>query len=111
MILNFWYYTCVPCKAEFPYFNSIYQRYRQDIELLALNHFDSDAQIRKLQSEMGLRFPLAVEHLGMQRGFGISSYPVSVFIGSGGRILHIQKDVGFQTEEELETMILKMLGT
>ena len=110
VILNFWYYTCAPCKAEFPYFNSIYQRYGQDIELLALNHFDSEAQIRKLQSEMGLTFPLAAEHLGMQQGFGIQSYPVSVFIGSDGRILHIQKDIGFQSEEELDTLVRRMIG-
>jgi peroxiredoxin len=111
VILNFWYYTCAPCKAEFPYFNSIYQRYGDDIEILALNHFDSENQIRQLRSEMGLTFPLATEHLGMQQGFDIKSYPVSVFIGSDGRILHIQKNVGFQSEVELDTIIRQMLGT
>ena len=110
VILNFWYYTCMPCKAEFPYFNNIYQRYSEDIELLALNHFDSENEIRTLQSEMGLAFPLATEHLGMQQGFGIQSYPVSVFIGSNGRILHIQKNIGFRSEEELEALICPMIG-
>ena len=46
----------------------------------------------------------------MQQGFGIQSYPVSVFIGSDGRILKIQKDVGFQSEAELETVVRQMLG-
>lgn len=110
VILNFWYYTCVPCKAEFPYFNSVYQKHSNDIEILGLNHFDSEAQIRKLQSEMGLTFPLASENLGMQQGFGIQSYPVTVFIGSNGRILYIQKDVGFQSQDELETIVRQMLG-
>lgn len=110
VILNFWYYTCVPCKAEFPYFNSVYQKYSNDIEILGLNHFDSEAQIRKLQSEMGLTFPLASENLGMQQGFGIQSYPVTVFIGSNGRILYIQKDVSFQSQDELETIVRQMLG-
>ena len=110
VILNFWYYTCVPCKAEFPYFNSIYQRYGDEIEILALNHFDSEDKLRQLRSEMGLTFPLATEALGMQQGFGIQSYPVSVFIGSDGRIWHIQKDVGFETEEQLDTLVRQMLG-
>lgn len=109
VILNFWYYTCVPCKAEFPYFNAVYQKYSDDIEILGLNHFDSENQIRQLRSEMGLSFPLATEHLGMQQGFGIQSYPVSVFIGSNGRILHIQKDVGFQSEAQLEALIQQMI--
>jgi len=110
VILNFWYYTCVPCKAEFPYFNSVYEKYSNDIEILGLNHFDSESKIRQLRSEMGLTFPLATEHLGMQQGFGIQSYPVSVFIDSSGRILKIQKDVGFQSEAELETVVRQMLG-
>jgi peroxiredoxin len=110
VILNFWYYTCVPCKAEFPYFNSIYQRYGDKIEILALNHFDSESKIRQLRSEMGLTFPLATEQLGMQQGFNIQSYPVSVFIGGDGRILYIQKDVGFETEAELDNLVRQMLG-
>lgn len=110
VILNFWYYTCVPCKAEFPFFNSIYQLYGDELEILALNHFDSENHIRQLQSEMGLTFPMASENLGMQQGFGIQSYPMTVFIGSDGRILYIQKDAGFESEEELDTLVRQMLG-
>lgn len=110
VILNFWYYTCVPCKEEFPYFNSVYQKYSDDIEILGLNHFDNEGRIRQLRSEMELTFPLATENLGMQKGFGIQSYPVTVFIGSNGKILKIQKDVGFQSEAELETIIRQILG-
>lgn len=110
VILNFWYYTCMPCKAEFPYFNAVYEKYRDDIEILGLNHFDNESQIKQLRSEMNLLFPLASEHLGMQQGFGIQSYPVSVFIDSTGRILKIQKDMGFQSEAELDTIIRQMIG-
>lgn len=109
IILNFWYVTCAPCKAEFPYFNAVYQKYSDEIEILGLNHFDSESKIRQLQLEMGLAFPLATEHLGMQQGFDIRSYPVTVFIGSNGRILKIQKDIGFQSEVELETIVRQML--
>ena len=110
VILNFWYYTCVPCKAEFPYFNSIYQRYSNDIALLALNPFDSEAQIRQLRSELGLTFPLATENLGMQQGFGIQSYPVTVFIGDSGRILYIQKDAPFHSEAQLDALVKQMIA-
>lgn len=110
VILNFWYYTCVPCKAEFPYFDEVYRKYGNEIELLAMNHFDSEEQIRKLRDEMGLSFPVLQEALGMQQGFGIQSYPVTVFIGSDGRILKIQKDVGFESTQELETLVLQMIG-
>lgn len=110
VMLNFWYYSCVPCKAEFPYFNSIYQRYGDDIEILAMNHFDSESLIRQLRSNMDLRFPLASEHLGFQYGFDIRSYPFSVFIGSDGRILHIRKDMAFLSEAELDDLVRQLLG-
>lgn len=110
VILNFWYYNCVPCKAEFPYFNSVYQRYGEDIEILAMNHIDNESLVWKLRSDMGLRFPLAIERLGFQQGFGMRSYPFSVFIGSDGRILYIRKNIGFLSEAELDDMVRKMIG-
>jgi thiol-disulfide isomerase/thioredoxin len=110
VILNFWYYNCVPCKAEFPYFNSVYQRYGEDIEILAMNHIDNESQVWKLRSDMGLRFPLAMERLGFQQGFGMRSYPFSVFIGSDGRILYIRKDMAFLSEAELDDLVRQMIG-
>ena len=110
VILNFWYCSCIPCKAEFPYFNSVYQRYGNDLELLALNHMDSEDQIRKLRDEMGLCFPLLREQIGMKEGFGIRSYPMTVFIGENGRILRIQKDAPFESEEALDALIRQLLG-
>ena len=110
VILNFWYYNCVPCKAEFPYFNSVYQRYGDDIEILAMNHIDNESLVWNLRSDMGLRFPLAMERLGFQQGFGMRSYPFSVFIGRDGRILYIRKNIGFLSEAELDDMVRKMIG-
>lgn len=110
VMLNFWYYNCVPCKAEFPYFNSICQRYGDDIEILAMNHIDNESLIRQLRSNMDLRFPLISEHLGFQKGFDIRSYPFSVFIGSDGRILHIRKDMAFLSEAELDDLVRQLIG-
>lgn len=110
VILNFWYCSCEPCKAEFPYFDQVYRKYGDQIEILAMNHFDSESDIRKIRDQMGLSFPVLREALGMQQGFGIQSYPVSVFIGSNGRILKIQKDVGFESPQELETLVKQLIG-
>lgn len=110
VILNFWYCSCVPCKAEFPYFEAVYQHYGERIEILAMNHIDPDLQeIRQVKATMGLSFPFVQEALGMDGGFDIRSYPVTVFIGKNGTILNIQKDVGFQSEAELLEMVAQML--
>ena len=89
VILNFWYVNCGPCKAEFPYFEELYQQYSDDIQFLALDHFDSESQIRDLKAQMELTFPMIRENLNMQAGFGLKEYPTTVVIGQGGRILLI----------------------
>ena len=86
VILNFWFVNCGPCKAEFPHFEEAYKLYADDVQLLTLNHFDSEDAIRSLREQMGLTFPMISENIGMQQGFGIQAYPTTVVIGKDGKI-------------------------
>lgn len=89
VILNFWFVNCGPCKAEFPHFEEVYQQYSDSVQLLALNHFDGEKQIRDLRDQMGLTFPMIRENIGMKEGFNITAYPTTVVIGQNGKILKI----------------------
>lgn len=103
VVLNFWFVNCGPCKAEFPYFESVYKEY-SNVQLLTLNHIDTEAQIKALREQLGVTFPMIAESIGLQQGFDISAYPTTVFIDSSGRILKIQ--VGeYRSQEELEAVI------
>lgn len=107
VILNFWFVNCGPCKAEFPYFEAFYQKY-DNVQLLTLNHLDSEADIKSLRQQMGVTFPMIHETIGFQQGFGITAYPTTVFIDSTGRILKIQ--VGeFHSLEELENVVASLM--
>lgn len=108
VILNFWFCNCGPCKAEFPHFDALYQQYGSQIELLAMNHIDSESSIKALKEDMGLSFPMLREDLGMSGGFGIKYYPTTVFIGSDGTILQI-KIGSYSSEAELRSVIEKYL--
>lgn len=99
VILNFWFVNCGPCKAEFPHFEEIYKQYSDSVQLLTLNHFDSEQQIRNLRNQMGLTFPMIRENIGMQAGFGLTAYPTTVVIGKNGKILMIH--VGSYTRGEV----------
>lgn len=108
VILNFWFVNCGPCKAEFPYFEAVYQKYAQDVQLLTLNHLDTEAQIEQLREQMGVTFPMIHENIGMQAGFDIIAYPTTVFIDETGKILRIK--VGdFTSQTELEALIKNYL--
>ena len=42
VMLNFWYVGCSNCALEFPYINRVYEDYKDDIEILAINDYPSD---------------------------------------------------------------------
>lgn len=105
VILNFWYVDCTPCKNEFPHFEELYKQYGDDIQLLALSHMDSEAEIRQLKSDMGLTFPMIYENIGMRQGFNLAFYPTTVVIGRGMEILEIHQ--GSYTYQEAQALFEK----
>ena len=42
VMLNFWYVGCSNCALEFPYINRVYEDYKDDIEILAINDYPTD---------------------------------------------------------------------
>ena len=42
VMLNFWYVGCNNCAYEFPYINNVYDAYKDDIEILAINEYPED---------------------------------------------------------------------
>lgn len=114
VVLDFWYVNCNPCKKEFPYFEAALEKYGDDITLLALNPIDSEASIRQLRNELAcsedtkVTFPMIAENLGMDKGFDVTAYPVTVIIDSLGTIVSIHRNAyDSETEfiKELESFL------
>lgn len=110
VILNFWYVNCGPCKAEFPFFETAYQKYKDDVAILAFDPFDNESGIRALKAQMGLSFPMLKDNLGLHQGFGVTAYPTTVFIGNNGKILQIKHSEGYESEDELLQIIKGYVG-
>lgn len=103
VILNFWFVNCAPCRAEFPYFEAVAEKY-SNVQLLTLNHIDTEANIITLRQQLGVSFPMIAENIGMREGFGMSTYPTTVFIDSSGRILRIERSA-YSSQSEFEAII------
>lgn len=86
VVLNFWFADCIWCIREFPVMEVAYQSHKQDVEILALNPFDSDEAIAAFQEDHSLSFPMAHCTRDLAMAFGIGSYPTSVIIDRDGRI-------------------------
>ena len=91
VMLNFWYTTCQYCVEEFPYMNEAYEKYKDDIEIVALNHLDDVNAIVDFKSSMGLTFPMATCNSTFpQNVFNVSGWPTSVVIDRYGVICMVE---------------------
>ena len=86
VVLNFWFADCGWCRKEFPVMEVSYQRHREDVEILALNPYDSQEVIAAFQTENSLSFPMASCTEDLTMAFGVNGYPTSVCIDREGTI-------------------------
>lgn len=91
VVLNFWYTTCTYCVAEFPFMQQAYDKYAEDVGIIALNPGMDDATaISLFQSQHGLTFPMAECPAAWSATFGISGYPTTVVVDLYGVICLVE---------------------
>ena len=97
VIINFWYSYCSWCIKEFPYLDSVNQRY-DNIQVLALNPIDSASSIASFKDHFGLTLPLFTDDIHLSQGVYFEGYPTSLFINKKREIVAIE--VGAITTQE-----------
>ncbi len=90
VMLNFWYTTCSWCLTEFPIMEELYQEYKDDIEIIALNPLEDNLAVKPFQEQQRLSFPMAACPSSWANTFGIQGYPTSVFIDQYGVVCIIE---------------------
>ncbi len=93
VLINFWYSECSPCISEFPYMNSAYEQYKNDIEIVALSHYNKDTEevIKLFRAEHELTFPMARDTTNMAPAFNITAYPTSIVVDRYGVICLVEE--------------------
>lgn len=92
VLINFWYTTCSWCIKEFPFMEEAYQMYKDDIEIIGLNHVDgSNDAVAGFQASNQLSFPMAACPAGWFNIFGTQGAPTSIVIDRYGVICHIEE--------------------
>lgn len=91
-VLNFWYTTCSWCVEEFPLIEEVYNEYKDDIAVLALDPYPTDSLegIKTFQAQHGLTFPMASVPSSWSNIFGIQGYPTTVFVDRYGVICLVE---------------------
>lgn len=98
VLLNFWFYDCAPCRAEFPALERIGREHGdRGLEVIAVNAGDPAARVAKYLADNKLTLTVALGGEGdaytLGEAYGVTAYPSSFLIGGGGKILW--RGVGF----------------
>ncbi len=92
VVLNFWYINCSFCIKEFPAMGEAYGAYKDRVEIVALNPYDSVANIRQFRANnASLTFPMASCPASWVQTFALRGFPTTVVIDREGiiRKMHV----------------------
>ncbi len=84
IFINMWFINCQYCDAEFPLIQSFYEENKDDIEFVAINPFDTLANINDYKTKKGYTFEMTIDSVGFVKKFNVSGYPTSIIIDKYG---------------------------
>ncbi len=90
ILLNFWATWCVPCRAEMPSMEKLWQKYRHKgfaIVAVSVDRGNSDA-VRRFVDEHRLTFTVLLDPDGeVRNSYEVNAFPTSYLIGKDGKFL------------------------
>ncbi|MEQ6377390.1 TlpA disulfide reductase family protein [Bacillaceae bacterium S4-13-56] len=108
VFVNFWATWCPPCKEEMPEMQSFYEKYKDEVVILAINYTTTESGKEKVSSfiqEYGYTFSVLLDPEDeATKPYRAVALPTTYFIGTDGKI-QLERHVGPLTEE---MMIEKM---
>jgi thiol-disulfide isomerase/thioredoxin len=105
--LKIWATYCIPCRAQMPGFEKIYQRYRTKMQVIAVNAGigDEPGKVRKFVAEANMHMPVAIDDGSLIGWLKLDSTPVHLLIGMDGRIAYAGHQDGPRLDAALERVL------
>lgn len=112
VLVNLWASWCLPCRAEMPAIQKVYEELKErGLVVLAVNSTSQDNvnSVEAFVAEYGLTFPVLMDYDGtVARLYQLKSLPTSFFIGRDGLIRNMIVG-GPMSETTLRTQIESLL--
>ena len=93
VIINLWASWCLPCRAEMPSLEKLYQANREaGLVILAVNttYQDSEAEAAAFVAEYGLTFPVPLDRTGaVSRAYLLRGLPTTLFVDRAGVVASV----------------------
>jgi cytochrome c biogenesis protein CcmG/thiol:disulfide interchange protein DsbE len=110
VLINFWASWCDPCRVETPHLIKLYENYKGQFEILAVNVTVNDKEVnaKKFVDFFKLPFPVLLDRTGdITEKYQIIGYPTNFFIDKNGKVIDIAD--GLLPPEEMEKRIKQMI--
>jgi thiol-disulfide isomerase/thioredoxin len=93
IVLNFWFVSCAPCKAEMPELNKLAEKYKgQQVKFLAITYDDKKA-VKKFLTSTKFNYLMGVAAEETNEKFAMSTFPTNIIIDQKGVIIF--RETGF----------------
>lgn len=93
ILINFWATWCVPCVAEMPSLERLYQAYRDKgfvVLAISVDSLGSESVVRKFVEKNGLSFPILLDpEMKTVDPYGVTGFPETFFVDKNGAFLAI----------------------
>lgn len=88
VMLNFFTFTCEPCKREMPYLNQINQELKsQGFQMIGIGLSSTPEQLRSLAQQLGIDYPFLLGTDEVSKAYGkVEFVPTSFIIDRQGNI-------------------------
>jgi peroxiredoxin len=89
VLLNFWATWCIPCRAEMPAMQQLYQEFQeQGLVVMAVNFQDAPEAVLAFSQELQLTFPMPLDRKGtVAAAYGVRGLPTTYVVNREGRII------------------------
>lgn len=114
VLMAFWSFFCGPCREEIPLLDEISKKYKNDLEMLAIN-LDGpkmDKAVRKYMTSNGFAFRVLWEKIEGVRyvtadAYGVAGTPTVVAVSKSGKVTwaHVGRAESSKIEAEVKKAI------
>ena len=111
VVLNFWFPSCPPCRAEMPAFQRSWDELQgEDVRFLGLfvpQGLDTEQDARDFVDELGLTYDFATDtRAQVAQSYEVLYFPTTVFVDRKGRIFRTV--IATLDEEKIIRMVRQM---
>ncbi len=112
VFLNFWATWCIPCRAEMPAMERLYQDlHGKGLVVLAVNFQDDPEAVRSFREELRLTFPMALDRTGTAASaYRVRGLPASFILDREGRIVARSLGAGAWDSHEAKAYFRHLLA-